>query len=224
MTSTERSRAARIAVMQAILERTCAEFNVDEKYKARATELLPLAAKLGTSEFTTSAGGYIYGVSAEAIVHGLIYLVIMDGCGVGCSLVADKMRRALYKQQPLYKQQRHRKANKILRYLRLATGITGHSKIVLPRSVVNKIPLLPDEVDDIRALLADPFFLFQSVGKIPAGITAAIIYLYLKRRRVKTVPQNFIAKIFGISDVCMRMRILEIRTAADTRNEDEESS
>jgi hypothetical protein len=89
-------------------------------------------------------------------------------------------------------------------------GITYNNKIVLPRSVVASLGLSDDEADDVRAILADPFFAKIGMGKSPPGIAAAIVYLYLYIRRAKLVSLGNVCMAFHVTETCARARVKEI--------------
>lgn len=195
---TEYKRKLRLGKMQAYLDASCAEFHIDPRYKARASELLVLAARVGTKAYKGSNGRMIQGIKPEAIVDALVYAVIIDESGLECPLVAA----ALY---------RHKKQHrfKIVYEVRLATGLGGRAYPVLPRAAIDQLALLPDEVEDIKAIMADPRFQ-EWIGVSPAGIGAAITYLYALRCRSIKVPQRAVANAFGISEVCLRARVKDI--------------
>jgi transcription initiation factor TFIIIB Brf1 subunit/transcription initiation factor TFIIB len=191
-------REQRLGSMRAYLELTCQQMGIDAKYITKARELLPKAAVIGLHSSRGPTDMPFCG-PIEAIVDALIYAVIIDESGVECSLVARELHR-------------HRKqhAFKLVREVRRITGLGGKVYPVLRRAAIEQLALVPDEVDDIKAIIDDPHFQGW-VGPSPASIGAAITYLYLLRCRPIKATQYKVGKAFGITEVCLRQRVKNIK-------------
>jgi transcription initiation factor TFIIIB Brf1 subunit/transcription initiation factor TFIIB len=195
----------RLKLMEGYMTIQCTELGIDEKYKARAIELLPKACVIGTRDHVWSSNGRTTtGTNIQAIVDALLYAVIIESSGLECSLVANQLAKHI----------KH-KRNRLIREVRLACGIKGHAYPVLSRSAIEQLGLSPVEADDIKALLSDKHYR-DWVGVSPAGVASAVVYLYGLRTRNhdQLLAQSDIAKAFCVSEVCLRFRVRDIQAEA----------